>query len=161
MRCARVGLVTALMLAVVACASGPPPPLYVSVIDRLPPLSAERARIFFYRYYQIYQSMARPYIRLNGEHVAISEPGSVIYRDVVPGTYLISVDSQALYPNQDKTVTLAAGQILYVRVDALRGYKSGRESYEPEIFVVTLMDPDCAMAEMSAPLLSLKYYAAP
>jgi hypothetical protein len=105
--------------------------------------------------------MARPYIRLNGQHVAVSEPGGVLYRDVAPGTYRISVDSQALYPDQDKTVTLTVGQTIYVRVDALRGYGAGFESYEPEVFRVVVIDPDLAKAEMSAPLLALRYYAAP
>ena len=139
-----------------ACASGPPPPPFASVADQLPPVPAAQARIFFYRYYQIYVSMARPYIRLNGKHVAISEPGGVLYRDVDPGTYLISVDSQGLYPDQNKTVALAAGQTLYVRVDSVRGYNAGFEGYDPEDFAVTLIEPDRARADM----LSLKYYAA-
>jgi len=160
-RCAGAALAAALILAISACASGPPPPLFASVADGLPPVAQDQARIFFYRHYELYVSIARPYIRLNGQHVAISEPGGVLYREVAPGTYRISVDSQALYPDQDKTVTLTAGQTIYVRVDSVRGYNAGFDSYEPEVFTVVLIDPDRARAEMSAPVLSLRYYAAP
>ena len=146
-----------LLLLLAACSSGPPPPPFASVADRIPPVSATAARIFFYRYYQIYVSMARPYIRVNGESVAISEPGGVLYRDVAPGTYLISVDSYGLYPGQNKTVALAAGQTLYVRVDSVRGYNAGFDAYDPEDFAVRIIEPGPAQADM----LSLKYYGAP
>jgi len=147
----------ALAVLLAACASGPPPPPFTSVAEQLPPPAAGEARLFFYRYYQIYLSMARPYIRLNGKAVAVSEPGGVLYRDVAPGTYLISVDSYNLYPDQNKTVTLAAGQTFYVRVDSVRGYNAGFETYDPEVFTVTFMAPGPARADM----LSLKYFAAP
>ncbi|HYC13479.1 MAG TPA: DUF2846 domain-containing protein [Stellaceae bacterium] len=152
---AALALVLTILLA--GCASGPAPPPFASVVNQLPPLAAGQARIFFYRYYQLYVSMARPYIRLNGTSVAISEPGGVLYRDVPPGTYLISVDSQGLYPNQNKTVTLAGGETLYVRVDSMKGYDSGFDSYDPEVFAVTLMSPAPAQADM----LTLKFYAGP
>jgi hypothetical protein len=145
------------MLLVSACASGPPPAPFGAVASQLPPIPADRARIFFYRYYQLYVSMGRPYIRLNGQPAAISEPGGVLYRDVAPGTYVISVDSRSLYPDQNKTVTLAAGQVLYVRVDSVRGYNAGFDTYDPDDFVVTIMDPGFAQGDMS----SLKYYPAP
>jgi len=150
-------LAAALLMLLAACASGPPPPPFASVANQLPPVSGDQARIFFYRYYELYVSMARPYIRLNGKPVAISEPGGVLYRDVPPGTYLISVDSYNLYPDQDKTVALAAGQTLYVRVDSVRGYNAGFEGYDPEDFAVRIIDQGPARADM----LSLKYYAVP
>jgi len=156
-RPAFAGLPAALMVALAACNPGPPPTPFASVVSQLPPLPPDRARIFFYRYYQLYVSMARPYIRLNGNAVAISEPGGVLYRDVAPGTYLISVDSQGLYPDQDKTVSLAASETLYVRVDSAKGYDAGFDAYDPEIFVVRIIPPGPAMAEMS----SSKYYPGP
>ena len=146
-----------MMLMVAACASGPPPPPFSSVANQLPPVPADHARIFFYRYYQLYVSMGRPYIRLNGQPAAISEPGGVLYRDVTPGTHFISVDSPGLYPDQNKTVTLAGGQVLYVRVDSVRGYNAGFDTYDPDDFRVVIIDPGLAQADMS----SLKYYAAP
>jgi len=150
----RLAAVLALLLA--ACSTGPAPPPFASVAGQLPPAPADRARLFFYRYYELYVSMARPYIRLSGQPIAISEPGGVLYRDVAPGTYLISVDSQGLFPDQNKTVTLTAGQTLYLRVDSVRGYNSGFESYDPEDFAVRIIDPGPARADM----LALKYFAA-
>jgi len=153
----RAAFGAVLMMAVAACSSGPAPPPFASIAAGIPALAPDRARIYFYRYYQLYVSMARPYIRLNGMHVAISEPGGVLYRDVPPGTYLISVDSQGLYPDQNKTVTLAAGQMLYVRVDSMKGYDAGFDNYDPEVFVVTLISPEQAKADM----YTLKFYAGP
>lgn len=150
-------LAATLMVLVASCASGPPPHQFSSVADQLPPVPADRARIFFYRYYQLYVSMGRPYIRLNGQPVAISEPGGVLYRDVAPGTYLISVDSPGLYPDQNKTATVAGGQVLYVRVESVRGYNAGFDTYDPDDFTVMIIDPGFAKADMS----SLRYYPAP
>lgn len=150
-------LAVALITSLTACSNAPPPPAFSAVAGQLPPVAADQARIFFYRYYQLYVSMGRPYIRLNGQPAAISEPGGVLYRDVTPGTYFISVDSPGLYPDQNKTVTLAGGQVLYVRVDSVRGYNAGFDTYDPDDFRVVIIDPGLAQADMS----SLKYYAAP
>lgn len=156
-RVAGAALAAALMLLLAACASGPLPTPFGAVAGQLPPVPADRARIFFYRYYELYVSMGRPYIRLNGQAVAISEPGGVLYRDVAPGTYLVSVDSPGLYPDQNKTATLSGGQTIYVRVDSVRGYNSGFEAYDPDDFRVVIVDPDSAQAATS----SLRYVPGP
>ena len=59
----------------------------------LAPVSPGMARIWIYRDYEPYQTLARPYVRLNGAIAGISEPGGALYRDVVPGTYTVTVDS--------------------------------------------------------------------
>jgi hypothetical protein len=48
------------------------------------PIPTETARIWFYRDYEPYETLARPYVRLNEQVVGISEPGGAFYRDVVP-----------------------------------------------------------------------------
>jgi hypothetical protein len=78
------------------------------------------ARIWLYREYQPYVSLARPYVRFNGGIVGISEPGGAFYRDVTPGSYNITVDSDGRDVNQFARVTAAAGQQIYVEVDPLR-----------------------------------------
>jgi len=75
-------------------------------------ISSERQSLQFYRDYEPYESLARPWIYLNNEKVGMSEPGGVYYRDVAPGTYRIKVDSEGLYWHQFKTVTLAALELL-------------------------------------------------
>jgi hypothetical protein len=70
-------------LLAAACASRGP--IFASVAP--PPVPVEEARIHFYRAYQPYQSLARPWISLNGQETAISELGGVSTRDVQPGAY--------------------------------------------------------------------------
>jgi hypothetical protein len=60
--------------------------------------------------YQPYVSLARPYVRFNGRIVGISEPGGAFYRDVVPGGYDITVDSQGHDVNQFAHATVVADQ---------------------------------------------------
>ncbi len=83
------------------------------------------ARIWIYREYEPYESMARPYVRLNGAPAGISEPGGAFYRDVAPGTYVVTVDSDGTDVNQFVTVPVAAGQQVYVKILASKSWDSG------------------------------------
>jgi hypothetical protein len=134
--------VAGLAALLAACSAGTAGPRFADVSAQLPPLAPDRARFYFYRDYELYESMSRPYITLNGEVAGISEPGGVSYRDVAPGTYLIAVRNYTLYPDQDKTVTVKAGESDYVKVESLKSYASGFESYEFDTFVVVIVDPD-------------------
>jgi hypothetical protein len=94
-----------------AAAPGGPPPGY--------------ARIWLYRYYEPYVSLATPYVRFNGQIVAISEPGGAFYRDVAPGEYRVTVDSDGRDVNQFATVGVVAGQQIYIDVQASRYWECG------------------------------------
>jgi hypothetical protein len=59
----------------------------------IPPIPTGKARLWFYRDYEPYETLARPYVRLNERVAGISEPGGTFYRDVVPVRYLVTVDS--------------------------------------------------------------------
>ncbi len=74
------------------------------------------ARIWIYRLDEPYVSLARPYIRLNGAVIGISEPGGAFYRDVAPGTYAVTVDSDGADVNQFATVTVGPRQQVFVKV---------------------------------------------
>jgi hypothetical protein len=89
-----------------AAAPGGPPPGY--------------ARIWLYRYDEPYVSLATPYVRFNGQIVAISEPGGAFYRDVAPGEYDVAVDSEGRDVNQFARVGVVAGQQIYIEVQASR-----------------------------------------
>src|SRR5579883_2062695 len=52
------------------------------------------ARIWVYRYDEPYVSLATPYVRFNGRIVGVSKPGAAFYRDVPPGEYYVTVDSE-------------------------------------------------------------------
>ena len=128
-------------LALLAACTGTSGPTLADVAAQLPPVPVDRARFFFYRDYEPYESLGRPYVTLNSAVAGISEPGGVFYRDEPAGTYLIAVRSNTPYPDQDQTVTAAAGQTLYVKVASIKGYDSGDSMYDPDTFAVVMVDP--------------------
>lgn len=135
------------MLALLSACWGPPrEPSFASVA--LPPVPTDMARIYFYRFYQPYESLARPWIYLNRRETLISIPGTVSMRDVPPGTYEIYVYSQGDYPDQFKHVVLRPGDTFYVRVDVSRSWWSSLR-YQRDTFVATLIAPEEARIEMA------------
>jgi hypothetical protein len=142
-------VVAALISACVG--GGPPGPRFEQIAAQIPPVPPDRARFFFYRDYSLYDSLQRPYIALNGQPVAISEIGGVSYRDMPPGTYVISVPYSAIYPNKDKTVTVAGGQTVYAKVlTEIFEPNITLADYQPDIFVVVLVDPVQAQTEIAS-----------
>jgi hypothetical protein len=146
-------LILATLLALSACVGGGEPPgtRFATVAAQVPPVPADRARFFFYRDYSLYDSDQRPFIALNGDPVVISENGGVTYRDVPPGTYLISVPYSAIYPYKDKTVTVGPGQTVYAKIQTEK-YEPNVTllDYQPDIFVVVLVDPAQAQTEIAS-----------
>jgi hypothetical protein len=143
----RSSVIWLVVIALVsACAAPPRDPVFASVA--LPPLAADKARIFFYRFYEPYESLARHWIYLNRRETLVSIPGAVSMRDVAPGAYEIYVYSKPIYPNQFKHVVLHAGDTLHVRVDVSRSWWTTLR-YEWETFVATLVAPEQARVEMA------------
>src|ERR1700686_4422811 len=91
----------------------------------LAPVSPGMARIWIYRDYEPYQTLARPYVRLNGAIAGISEPGGALYRDVVPGTYTVTVDSDGTDQRQFVTVAAAGGEQVFVKILSLADWAGG------------------------------------
>ena len=147
-----MALFLAAMTLVSACAGGGPPggPAFAQVAAQLPPVPPDRARIFFDRDYEPYESLGRPYVLLNGEVAGISEPGGVFYRDVAPGRYVVSVKSNTFYPGQDKTVDIRGGQTAYVKVESLRSYNSGDSMYDPDTFAVVVVAPEDGQRDIAS-----------
>ena len=85
----------------------------------------------------------------------VSEPGGVFYRDVPPGKYLVAISHDTLYPNEDKTVSIAGGQTAFVKIESLRSYNSGDSSYEPDTFVVAVVGP----ADGQRDIATKRYFA--
>lgn len=108
---AAVTVCALLQSAGAATAQGGPPPGY--------------ARIWLYREYEPYESLATPYIRFNDQIVAISEPGGAFYRDVAPGEYYVTVDSEGRDVNQFAHVAAVAGQQIYLQVQVSRYWDCG------------------------------------
>jgi hypothetical protein len=140
----------AVLVLLGACSGQIREPVFASV--RTTPVAADLARVYFYRAFEPYESLARPLIYLDGRSLAVSEPGGVLFRDVEPGAYEISVFSPGIYPNQFKNVLLSPGDTLYVRIESLRNWYRGF-NWEKDTFVVSLVGETEAEAEMA----SLRY----
>ena len=146
----KAAMVGAILLA--GCSMAPQQ-RYSDVAALVPPPAADRARIYFYRDDEPYESLARPQIFLNGSRFAVSGSGEVFYRDLPPGSYLVAVDSYGIYPRQDKTVAVRAGETYYIKIESLRSWASGggvNVDYERDTFVVALIDTEQARQEISA-----------
>jgi hypothetical protein len=141
---------TALLLALTGCL-GPQAPFYPQVATTIPPVPPNQGRIYFYRDYEPYESLSRPYLYLNRQIVGISIPGGVFYRDVPPETYEVSVYSLGAFPNQFKTIAVKPGDVFYAKIESLRSWYSGNgvfSPFEPDTFVVAIIDPNQARAEL-------------
>jgi hypothetical protein len=144
------------LLALFGCA--PPGPPFASIAATIPPTQPGTARVFFYRWLEPYETLAPSVAFLNGQPIGVTEPGAVLYRDVAPGQYTISVQSEDAFPNQFKTVVLRPGEIAYVRVESLQSWSTcgggggdlggGGTSGCRTTFVVQLVDPTVAQSEM-------------
>jgi hypothetical protein len=151
------GAFLVLLLGIAGCAPAGPP--FASVAGTLPPVPAGAARVFLYRWLEPYESLTPTTAFLNGGPIGVTETGAVLYRDVAPGRYTIAVQSEGIFPNQFKTVTLKAGDTVYVRIDSLRNWApcgsggggesgGGASSGCADTFVVQIMDPAVASYEM-------------
>ncbi|HEV2549776.1 MAG TPA: DUF2846 domain-containing protein [Stellaceae bacterium] len=139
------------VVALVLAVCGPAAPLYPEVAATIPPVATDRARIYFYREYEPYESLSTPNLYLNGTRVGVSGPGMVFYRDVVPGTYTISTWTQGDFQNGSKTVVLRPGDTIYSKVESLGEWQSGGgdTNYERDTFIVMLIDPARAQGELA------------
>jgi hypothetical protein len=121
------------------------PQMTPSAITAIPP---GLARIWVYRDLD-YIANGRPYVRFNGAAQGIAEKNAAWYRDVPPGPYLVTVDSQLPDVNQSSQFTLAAGQEAYIKipsqVDDIGGRRGGGAR---DVFYAWLMRPDIGRAEV-------------
>ena len=119
------GMVVLLVLTIMSLAPRGLALAAVTNASGLAPVAPGMARVWIYRDYEPYESLARPYVRLNGAITGISEPGGAFYRDLAPGTYTVTVDSDGTDLQQFVSVPVATGQQVYVKVLASSGWDSG------------------------------------
>jgi hypothetical protein len=119
--------VGALLLALVMIGLAPRAQALVEPYPTARPASPApgMARIWIFREYEPYESLATPYVRLNGAVIGVSQPGGVFYRDVAPGTYAVTVDSDGTDTNQFATISLAPGQQAFIKVLVSNSWDSG------------------------------------
>ena len=90
-----------------------------------PAIAPGMARIWIYRDLDLSGPMTTPYLRLNGAAIGVSRPGGLLYRDVPPGNYAVTVDSTGTDINQFVTVPVGPGQQVFVKVLASADWDSG------------------------------------
>ena len=114
----------------------------------LAPIPAGDARLWFYRNGGPRETQQRPYLRLNGQIVGISEPNGTFYRDVAPGHYTVTVDSYlSTYFNQFADIDLSAGEEAYVKVLSQGQRVSDRavrENFYTQVIPAEAARPDAA-----------------
>jgi hypothetical protein len=121
----------------------------------IPPVPAGESRIWLYRNEGPYESHQTPYFRLNdGQPAGISEPNGVLYRDVPPGHYIVSVDSYGVpYPYQYANFDIRAGQEIFIKVVSMRERVGGNGEGSfglRTIFYTWLIPADAARPEISS-----------
>ncbi|HXZ01527.1 MAG TPA: hypothetical protein VEI03_16150 [Stellaceae bacterium] len=146
MRRNRFWIVAVCALAPAACAgeAGPPP-------GAEPAPTAGMARLYVYREVNPTGSPIWTMVSLDRRPLGQAEPGTVFYRDVPPGTYEVEVRSDKLYPNQFKTVRLAAGSRTFVKIGELPAWGNSPWGWQGTTFVVTIVEPALGAQEI-APL---------
>ena len=138
-----------LLFATGACA--PPPPTASVAVPALP---AGEARAWFYRDPGPYDCIGTPYIRMNEAIVAVSQIGGASYRDVLPGQYLVTVDTYLTAPEQTRNAYLFPGQQAYFKILCLRDWIAGGggrndAGYQRETFYVWQMPPEVAQGDVA------------
>src|SRR5579863_5235541 len=139
---ARAFRLVAVSLLLLLAACVPPPQEALS--GPLPPQPPGMARLIFYRTQEYYVTTAMSTVYLNGNATGVSQIGAVLYRDVAPGRYDLSVFSPRSYPDQFKTIVVKGGDTFYVRIDALPKQACSRVATEAcyaDTFIVTVVDP--------------------
>jgi Protein of unknown function (DUF2846) len=141
----------AVVLVLAGCAGAPAVPTVAS------PRAAGSARIWFYRDYEPSVSLNFANVALNGVSAGSVHPdGSALYRDVSPGHYRITVESEGADVNQAGDVDLSPGQEAFVKIQASDTWESGSDTdvYKRDTFYVRLMPPQVARIELGTRPLS-------
>jgi hypothetical protein len=110
--------ITALLLALAGCASGPG---FKDVSSSFGAIPSGNGRIFFYRITPLGAAL-QPSVMLNGEKVGSAVPLGFFYVDRSPGDYEVATTTEL-----KKTLTfhLDAGQTRYVRLSISMGFFVG------------------------------------
>jgi hypothetical protein len=108
------------------------------------------ARIWLYRTFDPSVTLQTPYVRLNGAIVGVARLGRAVYRDVPPGTYLITADSRGSAPNQFARVTFVAGETAYVKIDADNWWTGLCKWCRIDTFYTMVVGPPLARVEMAS-----------
>lgn len=109
-----------------------------------------QSRIWIFRNYLPEITRQEPYVRINGQIVGVALLGRAFYRDVPPGNYEVTVDSRGTAPYQFAHFGLAAGQTVYVAVDANNWWAGLCWRCQIDTFYTIIQTPQLALAQMAS-----------
>lgn len=121
MRFAKFFFAVNVLLVLVGCAATGP--LYTEVAATIPPVPANKGRVYFFRPDTMLGAAVTADINLNGKVVGRSERGSFFFVDENPGKCTVTTSTEI---ERQLTFTLDAGQTRYVRTSISFGVMVGR-----------------------------------
>ena len=114
----------------------------------LPAAQPPVARIWIYHELNPNESMAQPYVRIDGGVIGASVPGTAFYRDLPAGRHQISVESYVDDGNQTKLVDLVPGSQVYAKIvpfgDIVQGGGELGGGYHRNTYYLWLYPPELA-----------------
>ncbi|TMK10112.1 MAG: hypothetical protein E6G72_10675 [Alphaproteobacteria bacterium] len=114
----------------------------------LPAAQPPVARIWIYHELNPNESMAQPYVRIDGGVIGASVPGTAFYRDLPAGRHQISVESYVDDGNQIKIVDLVPGSQVYAKIvpfgDIVQGGGEFGGGYHRNTYYLWLYPPEQA-----------------
>jgi hypothetical protein len=112
----------------------------------LPAAQPPVARIWIYHEMNPNESMAQPYVRIDGAVAGASAPGTAFYRDLPAGRHQISVESYVDDGNQIKIVDLVPGSQVYAKIvpfgDIVQGGGEFGGGYHRNTYYLWLYPPE-------------------
>jgi hypothetical protein len=119
-----------------------------ALAQALPAAQPPVARIWIYHELNPNESLAQPYIRIDGAVVGASAPGTAFYRDLPAGRHQISVERYVDDGNQTKVVDLVPGSQLYAKIvpfgDIVQGGGEFGGGYHRNTYYLWLYPPELA-----------------
>ena len=137
MRIVKSVLTLLAIVVVVGCAATGP--RLSEIAASIPPVPADKGRIYFFRGTTMLGAAVTSDIRLNDRVVGVSQRSSFFYVDEVPGNYTVSTTTEV---ERQLTFALSAGETKYVRTSVSFGVLVGRVNS-------ILENPQIATAEIA------------
>jgi predicted small lipoprotein YifL len=121
MRAVKIMIAAIVFAILTGCAATGP--LYSDISASIPPVPADKGRIYFYRSDTVFGAAITSDISLDGKVVGRSERASVFYVDQTPGNCVVSTSTEV---EKQLTFTLAANETRYVHTSVSMGVLVGR-----------------------------------
>jgi uncharacterized protein DUF2846 len=149
MRFAKFFVAVNVLLVLVGCAATGP--LYTEVASAIPPVPANKGRIYFFRPDTMLGAAVTADINLNGKVVGKSERASFFFVDENPGKCTVMTSTEI---ERQLTFTLDSGQTRYVRTSVSFGVMVGR--INPELVAADEAKTEIAGLHYTGTALSKK-----